>query len=131
MKTHSKQDNDQNIFKNIFLDHWDSFKEKHPRYDEPQYTIPVQKMLDCGKESGGYTEYRCAHCGLDSFRVGFTCKSCFCLSCSKVYVDEFVAQVSKMLHPGMIYRHIVLTLPEQLRGPFYSVRNDGDLLFQT
>ncbi len=85
-------------------------------------------MLDCGKKSGGYAEYRCAHCGVDSFWVGFSCKSCFCLSCSKLYVDEFVAQVSKMLHPGVVYRHIVLTLPEQLRQPFYSVRHDGDLL---
>ena len=128
MKMTSKQDNDQNFFKDIFFDHWDLFKQQHPKYDDPQYTIPVQKMLECGQESGGYTEYRCAHCGFDSFWVGFSCKSCFCLSCSKLYVDNFVVQVSKMLHPSMVYRHIVLTLPEQLRQPFYSVSHDGDLL---
>ncbi len=33
-----------------------------------------------------------------------------------------------MLHPGVIYRHIVLTLPEQLRKRFYRQRHDGDLL---
>ncbi|ACN15636.1 transposase (IS801 family protein) [Desulforapulum autotrophicum HRM2] len=128
MKTIFQTNKDRGVFQEIFLDHWPSFKAKHDGYDDPQYTIPVQKMLDCGKESGGYAEYRCVHCGFDLFRVGFSCKSCFCLSCSKLYVDEFVAQVSKMLHPGVVYRHIVLTLPEQLRQPFYSVRHDGDLL---
>jgi len=45
-----------------------------------------------------------------------------------VYVDEFVAQVSKMLHSSVFYRHIVLTIPEQLRKPFYNVRDNGELL---
>lgn len=128
MKSIANHNNDQNIFKTIFIEHWDSFKQKRPCYDTPQYTVPVQKMLDCGKESGGYSEYRCPYCGFDSFRVGFSCKSCFCLSCSKVYVDEFVAQVSKLLHLSVYYRHIVLTIPEQLRKPFYSVRDNGKLL---
>jgi len=128
MKSIASHNNDQNVFKTIFIDHWDSFKQKRPSYDTPQYKLPVQKMLDCGKESGGYSEYRCPHCGGDSFRVGFSCKSCFCLSCSKVYVDEFVGQVSKMLHPGVFYRHVVLTIPEHLRQPFYNVRNNDELL---
>ena len=119
---------DREVFRKIFRDHWPSFKETHPRYNTDQYTIPVQKMLDCGKEGGGYAEYRCPDCGFDSFRVAFSCKSCFCLSCSKLYVDEFVAQIGNMLHPGVVYRHIVLTMPEQLRIPFYRVCHDGDLL---
>ncbi len=122
------KNNDTDIFKTIFLDHWESFIQKYPKYDDSQYTIPVQKMLDCGKESGGYTEYRYVHCGCDAFRVGFSCKSYFCLSCSKLYVDEFVAQVSKMLHPGVVYRHIVLTIPEQLRQLFYNARHNGNFL---
>jgi hypothetical protein len=128
MNTTDQLKQDREVFRNIFHDHWPSFIEKHPRYNTDQYTIPVQKMLDCGKESGGYAEYRCPNCGFDAFRVAFSCKSCFCLSCSKLYVDEFVAQVSKMLHPGVVYRHIVLTIPEQLRKAFYKVRDDGDLL---
>ena len=38
----------------------------------------------------------------------------------KVYVDDWVNQISKMLHEGVIYRHIVLTLPEILRDIFYN-----------
>jgi len=35
-------------------------------------------------------------------------------------VDNWVSQVSQMLHEGVIYRHIVLTVPEILRKTFYQ-----------
>ncbi len=85
-------------------------------------------MLGCGKEEGGYSEYVCMKCGRDLRRVAFTCKSCFCLSCSKGYTDEFVAQVSRVLQPGLRYRHMILTVPEQLRIHFYRNRGEGKLL---
>jgi hypothetical protein len=49
MKSIASHNNDQNVFKTIFIDHWDSFKQKRPSYDTPQYKLPVQKMLDCGR----------------------------------------------------------------------------------
>ncbi len=119
---------DKEVFRKIFIENWDDFKEHHPAYDCDQYEEPVQKMLDCGKESGGYCEYICMKCGRDLRRVCFSCKSCFCLSCAKVYADNMVSQVSKMLHPGVIYRHCILTVPEQLRQVFYANRHDGELL---
>ena len=126
MATVPKQDKE--IFRKIFLENWDDFKEHHPAYDCEQYEEPVQKMLSCGKESGGYCEYICMQCGRDLRRVCFSCKSCFCLSCAKVYADNMVSQVSKMLHPGVVYRHCILTVPEQLRQVFYDNRHDGELL---
>jgi hypothetical protein len=42
------------------------------------------------------------------------------LRCAKVYVDNWVSQVSQMLHEGIIYRHIVLTVPALLRQTFYQ-----------
>jgi hypothetical protein len=45
-----------------------------------------------------------------------------------VYTDEFVAQVSRVLQSGLKYRHIVLTVPEQLRIYFYRDRQKGKLL---
>ena len=119
---------DKEIFRRIFLEHWDNFKVMHQSYDCEQYEEPVQKMLNCGKESGGYCEYICMQCGQDLRRICFSCKSCFCLSCAKVYVDNMVSQVSKMLHPGVIYRHVVLTVPEQLRQFFFFKRSDSELL---
>ena len=49
-----------------------------------------------------------------------SCQSSLCLRCAKVYVDTWVSQVSRMLHAGVIYRHIVLTMPAMLRQTFYQ-----------
>ncbi len=119
---------DKETFRQIFLDHWDGFKNIYPSYDTPQYEEVIRKMLECGSEMGGYTEYICMQCGQDRRKVCFTCKGSFCLSCAKVYVDEFVEQVSRILVPGVIYRHVILTVPEQLRRYFYDARHEGSLL---
>ena len=34
-------------------------------------------------------------------------------------MDNWVSQVSKVLHPGVIYRHIILTVPAMFRTTFY------------
>lgn len=119
---------DKNIFKQIIEENWEDFKKKYPSYNKPYYEEVIKKTLLCGSEQGGYTEYRCMECGQGMRRIPFTCKSCFCLSCSKVYTDEVVSQVSKMLRSGMKYRHVVLTIPEQLREVFYKYRHNGKIL---
>lgn len=115
-------------FCRIFLDHWAGFREKNLSYNHKQYTDVVGKMLGCGKEAGGYSEYMCLRCGRGLRRVAFSCKSSFCLSCAKVYVADFVGQVSSVLHPGVIYRHAILTIPSQLRIYFYRDRHDKSIL---
>jgi len=124
----SKDKEDKNIFKKIIKENWESFKKEYPRYENPQYNDVIDKMLKCGTELGGYTEYRCLNCGIGERKIAFSCKCMFCLSCVKVHVDEMVSRVSKMLHPGMRYRHVVLTVPEQLRPVFYKDRFKGQLL---
>jgi len=112
---------DWNVFQQIFAEHWDGFTRVYPRYDTPYYDGLVDKMLGCGNpEKMGYIDYRCLHCGQGQHRVAMSCKSSLCLRCAKVYVDNWVSQVSKMLHEGVIYRHIVLTVPELLRTTFYQ-----------
>jgi hypothetical protein len=112
---------DWSVFQQIFVDHWDGFKHIYPRYDTRYYDGLVHKMLACGNpEQMGYIEYRCLHCGQGKHLVSMSCKSSLCLRCAKVYVDNWVAQVSKMLHAGVIYRHIVLTVPAVLRTTFYQ-----------
>jgi hypothetical protein len=112
---------DWNVFKQIFVDHWDGFKQCRPRYDTPYYEGLVDKMLGCGNpDKMGYIAYRCLDCGQGKHLVSMSCKSSLCLRCAKVYVDDWVTQVSKMLHEGVIYRHIVLPVPDVLRTPFYQ-----------
>jgi hypothetical protein len=112
---------DWNVFKQIFADHWPEFKQFRPRYDTRYYDDLVAKMLGAGNpDKRGSIEYRCLHCGQGKHLVSMSCKSSLCLRCAKVYVDHWVSQVSKMLHDGVIYRPIVLTVPDRLRTPFYQ-----------
>ena len=110
---------DKNTFKHIFYDHWDLFKQTHPRFDSSDYTDTVQKMLDCGDpDKMGFVQYRCCNCG-ETRRIAFTCKSCFCLSCGKVYTDRWADFIGRRLLPGVTYRHVVLTMPDFLHVWFY------------
>jgi hypothetical protein len=110
---------DKATFKQIFREHWDEFKQAYPRYDRPEYDHVVQKMLACGDpEKRGFVPYRCCSCG-ESRRIAFTCKSCFCLSCAKVYADHWADFLGRRLRPHVPYRHEVLTVPDFLRGYFY------------
>lgn len=114
-----EQEVDKNILKQIFTEHWEEFKEKYPRYQNGIYETVISKMLGCGDKVNGYSVYRCEHCGEPRY-VPFSCKSSFCLSCAKVYVDNWVSHISKILFEGVYYRHIVLTVPEALRKYFYK-----------
>ena len=110
---------DKKTFKQIFYDHWDAFKQTHPRFDYSDYNDAIHKMLDCGDpEKMGFVQYRCCQCG-EVRRISFTCKSCFCLSCAKGYTDRWADFIGRRLLPGVTYRHVVLTMPEFLRTWFY------------
>src|SRR3989475_8188641 len=111
---------DGNVFQQIFAEHWEAFQHAHPRYQTSYYDGLVAKMLACGNpDLMGYVEYRCLHWGQGTHRVSMSCKSSLCLRCAKVYVDNWVSQVSKMLHAGVIYRHIILTVPAMFRTTCY------------
>ena len=114
-----------NVFKQIFVEHWEEFKRVYPRYDKRYFDELVDQMLGCGNpDKMGYIAYRCLQCGEGTHRVSMSCKSSLCLRCAKVYVDNWVSQVSRMLHEGVIYRHIVLTVPAMLRQTFYQQSKD-------
>jgi hypothetical protein len=112
---------DWSVFKPIFADHWDAFQHAHPRYQTSYYDGLVAKMLGCGNpETMGYIAYRCHHCGQGKHLVAMSCKSSLCLRCATVSVDTWVSQVSQVLHEGVIYRHIILTVPAMFRTTFYQ-----------
>ena len=112
---------DWSVFKQIFVDHWEAFQHAHPRYQTSYYDGLIAKMLACGNpDKMGYIEYRCQQCGQGKHRVAMSCKSSLCLRCAKVYVDNWVSQVSRVLHEGVIYRHIILTVPALFRTAFYQ-----------
>jgi hypothetical protein len=106
----------KNVFKQIFIDGWAAFKQAHPRYASVDEV--VQKMLGCGDPKNGHSLYVCPNCH-EQRLVAFTCKSTFCLSCAKAYGLNWAETVHGMLHPGVSYRHLILTVPSGLWPVIY------------
>jgi len=104
----------------IFRDHWQQFKLFQPELVDENIEVNVQKMMDCGLFKNGYAEYRCS-CGYIK-RVPFSCKSRFCLRCSKVYIDNWVAKMKQTIFAKVTHRHIILTVPGTLWRYFHNYR---------
>ena len=114
-----------NVFKQSFVEHWEEFKRIYPHDDKRYCDELVDKMLGGGNpDKRGDMAYRCLPCGEGTHRGSMSCQSSLCLRCAKVYVDNWVSQVSRMLHEGVIYRPIVLTVPAMLRQTFYQQAKD-------
>ena len=110
---------DWSVFKQLCADHWEAFHHAHPRYQTAYDAGLVAKRLDWGTPAKiGYVESRCLHCGQGKHLVAMSGTSSWCLRCAKVYGDNGVSQVSQVLHEGVIYRHIMLTVPALRRTIF-------------
>ena len=96
--------------------HWDSIVEN------------VEEMLQCRDPSNGYAEYICPCC-FERKKVAFTCKSRFCVSCGKVYIDKWVDKTVKDIF-DVPHRHLVFTIAQQLRCNIcrseFDKSNDGN-----
>src|SRR6266852_1735651 len=113
---------DKETFKQILRDHWEVFWQRDGHHLRPEVAEVVEKMLGCGDPASGYSIYLCEHC-LEEKRVAFSCKSSFCLSCCKVYIDQWVSHIGRTLYEGVAYRHVVLTMPDTLRMTFFHDRS--------
>lgn len=104
------------VIRQILIDHGDKFVEKHKETIRQVVVKEIKKVKRCGDITYGHTEYKCPDCG-EIKRVGFTCKSRLCTSCGKVKTDEWQTEVSNTI--GEVrHRHIVFTIPEELRHLF-------------
>ena len=109
--------------KQIFHDHWSSFLSNTPNV-RPVVISEVQKSMECGDPSKGYALYYCDHCFKFKY-VPFRCKSRFCNTCGTSFqMDRSYSISAKLINCR--HRHIVFTIPEELRIFF---RRDRELLF--
>ena len=100
----------------ILKDHWDNFLKIYNKRIRKNVKSEIEKVLKCKDIKNGYIEFRCPECNV-SKKVGFTCKSRFCTSCGKVYTDRWVQNMLGNLI-NVRHRHIVFTIPEELRNFF-------------
>lgn len=103
----------KNIVVQIFRNHWERFKEYHSELVNEDIEENVEKMLGCGLKENGYFEYRCLKDGEEKI-IPFTCKSRFCLRCSRVYIDRWVNKMKEIIFKGVNHRHVILTIPGSL-----------------
>jgi len=115
-----------NVLRQIFKDHWKSFLKENGSKVRRSVIFEVNKMINCGSEKKGYTQYRCSKCG-ETKKVAFTCKSRFCPSCGKVYVDNWIEDfVNRIINAK--HKHMVFTIPEGMRDIFLRNRKLLEIL---
>lgn len=114
--------------KEIMKDHWNMFMKLYGTKVRKVVREDIERMMNCGDLSKGYALYECTDCK-ESKKVAFRCKSRVCPSCGKVYVDDRADKMaSKMVKST--HRHIVFTIPEELREYFQRERKLLSLLPQ-
>jgi len=113
----------KNVVIQIFRDHWDQFKRFHKELVDENIEENIEKMMGCGLIENGYYEYICPKC-LKRKKIGFSCKSRFCLRCSKVYTDKWVERMREVIFKWIKHRHIILTVP----GSLWEYFEEGRML---
>lgn len=76
----------------------------------------MEKVLKCKDIKYGFIELKCDNCNTKK-KIGSTCKSRFCTSCGKIYTDNWIDNMLGNLI-NVKHRHIVFTIPEELRKFF-------------
>lgn len=88
----------------------------------------VQKTIKCKDPKYGHATYLCEDCD-KVYTVPFTCKSRFCTSCGiKYQLDRAISISEKLI--DCKHRHIVFTIPQELRIYFRTIPKLLDVLFK-
>ena len=109
-------------FQQIFDDNFQSFVIDNPELNiRPIVSEEVEKMINCQKPELGHAIYECSDCH-EIFCVPFTCKSRFCNTCALKYQQDRALEISSKLI-NCVHRHMVFTIPEELRYYFQKYRD--------
>ena len=87
----------------------------------------VDRMINCKTGNLGFTVFKCPECN-STINVACTCKSRICSSCGNKYNEQrstsLFSKIFKWKH-----RHVVFTIPKELRRLFREDRNRLNYLF--
>ena len=115
--------------KQIFIDWWQKFLNKYPNITIRDIVhSSVEKLITCKTLATGFTLYFCSMCTTKLF-VCHTCKSRFCSSCGNKYNEQRGISIFSKLFRAK-HRHVVFTIPEDLRIFFREDRSRLKLLFK-
>ena len=109
----------KNTFKYIFFDNYDYIINLHDKGKLRDVSFDnVQKTILCSSIHLGYDLFVCPNCGNETI-VAHTCSSRYCTKCGSKSSQRRAAYVSSMAFKSK-HRHIVFTIPAQLRFYFIS-----------
>ena len=115
--------------KDIFLDHWNGFLNKFPTLNIREIVFyNIKRMIKCKTLDLGFDVFKCPNCNKEKFCF-HTCKSRICSSCGNKYNNERQTSIFSKLFKFK-HRHIVWTIPEELRKYFREDRKKLSLLFK-
>ena len=113
----------------ILEDYWPSFLDKYNGHIRSVVLDEVEKAINCGNPNNGGALYVCPCCGNYKF-VPFRCHTRFCNTCGTVYQENRANSIAlKLLNCK--HRHVVFTIPEELRPYFRKDRSLLNILFQS
>lgn len=134
MKYHVNYNNEiapKYTIKEIFEDNWDAFLDDVAQQNRAiRRTIlrEVEKIIHCQDLKKGFALYSCPKCHNIKL-VPFTCKSRFCNCCGAKYAKDRALNMSAKLL-DCSHRHVVFTIPEELRKYFSHDRSLLNVLFK-
>lgn len=115
--------------KDIFKDYWNKFLNSYPNINIRETVFEnISKMLKCKTLDLGFDVFKCPNCGKEKFCF-HTCKSRLCSSCGNKYNTERQTSIFSKLFKFK-HRHVVWTIPEELRNYFREDRQRLSLLFK-
>ena len=115
--------------KQIFKDWWNKFLENYPNLNIRDVVYSnVNRMLKCRTWDMGYAVFKCPDCGNEKI-VPHTCKSRMCSSCGNKYNKQRETSIFSKLFKYK-HRHVVFTIPDELRIYFRQNRKRFDYLFK-
>ena len=131
-KQYENHINDKKVkyhIKDIFEDHWNKFLKSYPNITIRETVFEnINKMLKCKTLDLGFDVFKCPNCGKE--KICFhTCKSRLCSSCGNKYNAERQTSIFSKLFKFK-HRHVVWTIPEELRNYFREDRQRLSLLFK-
>lgn len=131
-KQYENHINDKKVkyhIKDIFEDHWNKFLKSYPNINIRETVFDnINKMLKCKTLDLGFDVFKCPNCGKEKFCF-HTCKSRLCSSCGNKYNTERQTSIFSKLFKFK-HRHVVWTIPEELRNYFREDRQRLSLLFK-
>jgi len=123
----------KHVMKQVFVDHWLDYLQKHIN-TIPDYIVnEIEKMLNCrNPEKSGYHKYACLDHPEEYTVVPHSCKSRICSVCGVNQTNKWIEE-ALVDFPDTGYFHVTFTIPDYLWYFFkyQSRRPLLEILFQS